>query len=463
MPVHDLLIIGGGFGACSALAWLARLAPKAMRVAVMIGSRTPADGADNFYGCGLAYGAQDPTHLLNSAHWNMGLLLDEPDGFTHWLSAQSPTKKLSDFVPRAEYGAFLQSKWHENLKLLTLKGVEVHVIQQSAISILELTDRFVTIVDDAGTNHSCAAVLVCMGPTLISETGLRHEKLISPIWPHGLQCLKGACGQVVIIGTGLSGIDAAISALAEPEVTKLTMISRDGRLPLAHDAAARERLDVQFKGCPLEVLKTIRTAASRVPWQAVMNALRDQSNIIWHDWTTIERRLALRHLSGMWTAHRNRLPPDVLRQVETAIDHGRLEIIKSFTRLHFDNDGHVCVQLIGSGGIIKPDWVVDARGFARINMNMNSFFGQALRDGHFNTSGLGYGIAGDKSHRVTPLGLAPIHVVGAARIGDLIETTGAPEVRTQVHQSLEALLKPNHPVKVSRHMNCQENGSSAID
>jgi uncharacterized NAD(P)/FAD-binding protein YdhS len=441
LPEYELLIVGGGFGACSALAWLAHFAPKDLRVAVLIGSRARAGQTGQAYGCGLAYSDQDPAHLLNAAHWNMGLLDHEPDGFTHWLSASGHNRAHLDFVPRADYGAFLAVQWQASLEALAAKGTIVRLIEQEASAIGAVIEKSVTVVDDGGTSHSSAALLVCSGPTLLPLSGISHKSLITPIWLCGLRRLEGAQGHVVIIGTGLSGVDAAISALSEPGVTMVTMISRDGRLPLAHDVTARQKLDLHFKGSPLAVLRAVRTAAKKAQWQAVMNALRSQSNALWAAWTPSQRRSALRHLNGLWAAHRNRLPVEVMTQIASARAEGKLEIIKGAVTLHETDESRLCVQLEGASTSIQPDWVVDARGFARITEDTDTFLGRALRDGHVKLASLGYGVACDNTHRASRPGHAPIHVVGAARLGDLIETTGAPEVRTQVRQSLEAIQR----------------------
>lgn len=441
VPEHDLLIAGGGFAACSALSWLARFARGAFRLAVLTGSRNRADGGRLAAGCGMAYDDQDSAHLLNAPHWTMGILDDDPGGFTGWLSMEFGTTALADFVSRRTYGCYLEAQWAESLIALKARGVTVDIVARDAVAISDISDRCVSVIDGSGATLTCAALLVCTGPELAVQASMAHPRLIAPVWPGGLRQLVGARGHIAVIGTGLSGIDASITALAQPAVTRVSMISRDGRLPLPHDVAAQQRrLKFHFRGKPLEVLQAVRTAAATAPWQAVMNVLRGQSNALWQEWTPAQRRSALRHLGGLWAAHRNRLPVDVLGQIGVAMANRRLDVLRGSASLTIEPDGTLGVRLEHTGAPIQPDWIVDARGFARLTGDCDSLIGRAVHHGHFSISSLGYGVVADSSHRASLQGLAPVHVIGAARLGHLIETTGVPEVRTQLRESLEALF-----------------------
>lgn len=436
------LIIGGGFGACTALSWLARFTPANLRVTVLAGGSSARIVCTTQRGCGLAYANQDSRHLLNSAHWNMGLLDIDPDGFTRALSECPLDGDLPEFASRAAYGDFLQTAWDESLIALKQKGIEINIVHRDAIKIQAIRANEATVLDSGGTLHSCSALLVCEGPKLLRYDDKPHAKLISPLWPDGLARLKGARGHIAIIGTGLSGVDAAISALAERGVSKVTMISRNGRLPLGHDVNARQNRKICFSDSPLNVLRAVRFESASTQWQAVMNELRNQSNAIWRTWTVAQRRCALRHGGELWAAHRNRLPPDVLGQIKVALTNGRLAVKRGLASIQVTDDQDLCITLEMPQQVFSADWIIDARGFTRVTDTTASVCGRAIGNGHFATSELGYGVAADKVHRATPAHLAPVHVVGAPRLGDLIETTGAPEVRAQVRQSLEALFCP---------------------
>ena len=428
----DLLIIGGGFAACSAFAWLAEFAPSNLKITLLAGLNGPNGG--------LAYGGNDPIHLLNAQHANMGLLEAEPYGFSHYLAANTLQKDIPRFASRSCYGDFLQEQWQISFRKLTSKGIEVIVHHRDAVQISSLTTNDITILDDQKNSHTANGLLICEGPTLAQYSSCSHPKLISPAWPNGLEKLQQASGHVVIVGTGLSGIDAALSALDQAQINLVTMVSGDGRLPKAHNIDLQIVSDVRFSGSPLDVFRALRSAAKTMPWQSVMDALRHQSNDLWSRWSVLERRNAMRLLSDVWAAHRNRLPPEIMTRIDQAQDSGRLVILKGRASVEADKDTGPVLRLLPSETIVKPDWLVDARGFVRIDASSNTVCGRALAAGHLTLADMGYGVRANKHHRATPLDVAPIHVVGAARMGDFIETTGAPEVRLHVRQSLEALF-----------------------
>ena len=428
----DLLIIGGGFAACSAFAWLAEFAPSNLKITLLAGLNGPNGG--------LAYGGNDPIHLLNAQHANMGLLEAEPDAFSVYLAAKTSQKDVPRFVSRSCYGDFLQEQWQISFRKMTRKGVQVSVHHRDAVEILSLTADEITILDDQRHSYTANGLLICEGPKLAQYSNQSHPRLISPAWPNGLEKLQQASGHVVIVGTGLSGIDAVLSALDQSQINLITMVSGNGCLPKAHNIEPQVLADVRFSGSPLDVFRALRSAAKTMPWQSVMDALRHQSNDLWSRWSVLERRNAMRIFSNIWTAHRNRLPPEIMTRIDQAQGSRRLIIIKGRASVEADKVIGMSIRLLPSETIVKPDWLVDARGFVRIDASSNTVCGRALAAGHLTLADMGYGVRADKHHRATPLDVAPIHVVGAARMGDLIETTGAPEVHLHVRQSLEGLF-----------------------
>lgn len=428
----DLMIIGGGFAACSALVHLVKRGCQSREITVLAGAKGV---------CGsISYGNSNPIHLLNAYHGNMGIIDDEPKAFTEWLSDNVPQTLQTRYVSRTWYGSFLQDQWQKSLKALAELGNTVSLHNVQAKRILAIARDQVSVIDQTGQIHCAKALLVGEGPMFQKQDSPSHPHLISPAWPDGVERLTAATDNVVILGTGLSGLDAAILALDQPNVSHVTLVSRDGRLPESQTQNACPAISLSFSGRPLAVLRQVRSAARVMPWRAVMDALRHQSNEVWRNWTAEDRKAALRLFGPLWGAHRNRAPYETLARIKEAQQAGRATIICGFADISVGKLLAVCVTSHTSLVVLHPNWLVDARGFVRVDGRTNSFCGQAIVDGYFHASEIGFGVSGDQNHKATANHLAPVYVVGAARLGDLIETTGVPEVRLQVRQSIDAWL-----------------------
>ncbi len=439
MPVgvSDLLIVGGGFAACSAMRYVCENAPAGWTIDLLSGPLGP--------GVGLAYASQDLCLRLNATHANMSLSVNARDEFTVWLKDSGLLDPDNRFAARLHYGTYLREWWARSLQLAETRGLKVRIHNQFACKISALTADLVSVMDGEDRLYQSPRALICEGPLQDQLPSPKHSPVISPIWPNGLAALNQASGHVVIIGTSLSAIDAASLALTQPEITRITMLSRHGRLPQAHLKAVIEPSsmlsETKFAGSLKEIFVKIRELASLSPWQNVMDVLRRQSNSLWQSWSLELQAYFMARLEPLWSTHRNRVMPEVLKLLDAARDSGRLEIVKAkFCGFSEDETG-VTITTDEQGGSLSCDWLVDARGYQPITKQAATLCGRALADGYFESAKIGYGVIGNQYHRASKADLAPVHVVGAARFGDLIETTGAPEVRDQVQKALEQMIE----------------------
>src|SRR5262245_10043801 len=104
---YDVAIVGAGFSGAMIATHLASLSPQ-LRVVLI-------DKAGTF-GLGVAYGTDDPQHLLNVPASKMSAFSDEPDHFLKWLETH-PTELLDRritavspdaFLPRQVYGQYVR-------------------------------------------------------------------------------------------------------------------------------------------------------------------------------------------------------------------------------------------------------------------------------------------------------------------------------------------------------------------
>ena len=109
-PVYDVLILGAGFTGTALAIQLARGLPAGSRVLLL--------GTPKATGRGLAYGTDNPDHLLNVRAERMSLFPDDPDHFVRWLEARQPGKPAQrgaaeSYAPRHLYGRYVRDCLHQ--------------------------------------------------------------------------------------------------------------------------------------------------------------------------------------------------------------------------------------------------------------------------------------------------------------------------------------------------------------
>src|SRR5712692_635164 len=104
-PAYDVLILGAGFTGTALAIQLARRLPAQSRVLLV--------GTPKATGRGLAYGTDNPEHLLNVRAERMSLFPDDPGHFVHWLEWREPGRPArrgvaDSYAPRLLYGRYVR-------------------------------------------------------------------------------------------------------------------------------------------------------------------------------------------------------------------------------------------------------------------------------------------------------------------------------------------------------------------
>lgn len=298
-------VIGAGFsGVLTALRLL--LAPEGPRVILI--ERGPRFGRSG------AFASSNPRHLLNVRATNMSAFVEQPSHFIEWLGDRVSGPPEEIFVTRDQYGQYLQSL----LRRATTDG--------RAAGRLGLEHDEAQSMSREGDQWR---VRLAMGRSLTVDAVVLALGALPPMPPQGLDpTLAGtphyapdpwawdsstlpATGHVLLLGTGLTAVDTAMTINELRPDTRILALSRHGLLPRRHaEIAARDTLTTAPKGSPTEVLVAIRRRASR-DWRAAIDSLRPYVQTIWRSWTTKEKARFLRHLRPWWEAHRHRLAPEV--------------------------------------------------------------------------------------------------------------------------------------------------------
>jgi uncharacterized NAD(P)/FAD-binding protein YdhS len=328
-------IVGAGF---SGTLLAINLLRQGARVVLM-------ERAPNRIAKGLAFGTRRPEHLLNVRASNMSAFPDDRDHFLRWMGFSSDDQ-ANRFVPRLAYGQYLRELL---IEALAKSGGRAEVCDGEAIGADFDHDGIAVRVADADSVR-CRALVLALGnfpprpiPTLaeLPET-IRFDN------PWAAEATAGLedAAHVLLIGTGLTAVDIALSLHGDGFRGKITALSRRGLRPRGHAAAgpvvgAYDR--PQEKGARL--LGAIRARAAAVGWREAIDELRPHVQHLWRTHDCAGQSRFLRHARAHWDVHRHRLAPAVDARLRAIEEEGKLDFAA----------GHM-IEASASGGRARIAW-----------------------------------------------------------------------------------------------------------
>ena len=328
-------IIGGGLSG-AVLAWnLARLrGADELRIVVI----EPRDAL----GQGLAYSTPDPDHRLNVPEHKMSLISDQPLHFQDWLaSGRAPwiapvsTTATGDvFVPRQVFGRYIAEHLQEQIdagRITHLRG--------RAVAAQRHAGGFRIRLDNGALVEAQRVVLAATHPAPALPGALAPLRgtpalIADPYAPDALAAIP-AEGDVLIVGSGLTGADIVASLHRRGHRGRIHLLSRHGRRSQPHGPQQAETT-ADFSVAPertaLALLRRIRRAlaqdlAAGLTWHPLFDRLRVQGPQIWAALPQVERRRLLRHLRGLWDIHRFRIAPQTHEVLGRLIESGQVRPI----------------------------------------------------------------------------------------------------------------------------------------
>jgi uncharacterized NAD(P)/FAD-binding protein YdhS len=317
-----IAIVGGGASGALMALHLARALPAGSAEIIVI---EPAGEI----GRGLAYSTDDPGHLLNVRVANMSAFADQPDDLLQWLQ----TKGLSGarptplcFISRSVYGAYIADLARE----LGVSGGMRHARDRCA-DLVEIGNSVVLTLENGGTLVADIAILA------MGNDGRPILNEIPAVQPWAEDAFKNLAPDlpVLLIGTGLTMVDMALSLDRQGHRGKITALSSRGLSPEVHRPVKPIVVlaaDIPF-GAELSKLSAwIRKLCARATkqggdWRSAIDALRPHTQRIWLSMSPAQRRRFVRHARSYWDVHRHRLAPEVQTKLSRLLAAGRLEII----------------------------------------------------------------------------------------------------------------------------------------
>ncbi|HEX8387371.1 MAG TPA: FAD/NAD(P)-binding protein [Sphingomonas sp.] len=317
-PSDHVLIVGGGFsGTLLAINLLRHEGPRA----------TVVERREGQVARGVAYSAAHSSHLLNVRAGNMSALPDDPDHFVRWLEGHGLGGRTS-FVPRTTYGAYLR----EMLDRACAEAPgRLRIVDGEAVG-LDADERSTRLVlADGSTIEGDAAVLAVGNLPPHDPPGLDADRLPSNLYspdPWAADIGEGLRDEdtAVLIGTGLTAIDAALLLDAGGFRGRILALSRRGLAPHAHaDGKAYPAGVSERPGGPVSsVVRHVRERARDTEWRTAVDELRPMTQMMWGAASREERARFLRHARPYWDVHRHRLAPEVAARIEALVEAGRL-------------------------------------------------------------------------------------------------------------------------------------------
>ena len=427
------LIVGGG----AAGVLLARQLCRSTEHSVVLVDPAHRPGA------GPAYGQADAWHLLNSPAATMSADPDEPGHFMAWADAAGSPISAGDFAPRPLYGRYLRAILADTVDTGRLR------IVRGTVAAIGGDDRLTAYLD-GGAELTASDVIIAIGNPAVDTVipGLvGHPRYIPDPWrPGAFDDI--ADGPVLLIGTGLTAVDVALSlTLLRPRVS-VDAVSRHGLLPRSHRSAdevatVQTRAPAPDPSVARQFAAIRRSVTHTGDWRAVMDGLRPHVDSLWQGLDPAAQRRFIEHGARYWEVHRHRMAPQVARRVDRLQADGRLVV---------SADRVVAVDSTRDAGIgvafaraRSRDYaaVVNCTGPARLPAGANRLVTGLLGDGVARVGPHDLGLDVDERGRLIDRHGRThrrLWVVGAMRRGRLWETTAVPEIRRQAQEVAAAII-----------------------
>lgn len=447
-------IIGGGFSGTAVLANLVSRLPA--------GSAIDMFDARGAFAVGSAYATNETVHLLNVPAGKMGVFA--ADGFTEWLNTPDSAAAVGrlrpgmktgprEFLPRALYGQYLQHILDRALAAAADNGIAV-TLSSGAVIDVRCRKQRLELQFAKGPRSTFDAVVLATGnpspdlPAGLSPKIAKGPGYVADLWssqarsalPERVARLRQN-DTVMILGSGLTAVDAILSLRTKGFAGKIVALSRHGRLPAAQASAAPAPW--AWRVAPHKVassavavvhwLKTEARAAIAAgsDWRAVFDALRPVTPRLWQELDPAEQKKLLRRHS-LWSIHRHRMAPEVAEEIAALRANGRLEVRSGriVSARRWFGRWRVRIRERGLEAVLRPALILNCTGPQYDVAGCGSaLFRNLLRRGIVHASENGLGLAINPHGAVRGLGEGRIFAIGTLLFGERFECTAVPELR----------------------------------
>jgi uncharacterized NAD(P)/FAD-binding protein YdhS len=238
-----------------------------------------------------------------------------------------------------------------------LNGSTVEHIRAEAVD-LETLEGLVRLTLDNGQRLNGARAVLATGLFPAARTPQTESSGLNAaaLDPWDVAAMRGLDPQstVLIVGSGLTMVDAVVSLEQAGHRGPIEVFSRHGLLPhvrrqppvwedfLANDHSLRT---------PLQLMRALRrhcrdAIAQGIDWQAPLDTVRMHIGRLWNQATDSQRRQFVRHVRPWWESHHHRSPPLSAALLSRLHEQGRLRIqAASFKGLEASSGAGVSIRI----------------------------------------------------------------------------------------------------------------------
>ena len=441
----SVAIVGAGCAGTLTALKLLRSGGRTLRVVLV--------ERDGRFGPGVAYDTCDPRHRLNVVAERMSAFEDVPDHFRVWAERRLGCRQAAAYLPRMHYGAYLRELLDDaaraapgRLERIAGEAIDVRPASGGAVVALRYGRRI-------AADH---VVLALGGLPPAPPVALPDDpRVVADPWAAGAPAPAPPGATTLLVGSGLTAVDVALSACATDARSRVVAISRGGCLPFDHlpglrapapppappGAAATVASLERWLRCHVRDME-----AAGYDWRDAVDGLRPLVPRLWRSLPHDERRGFMRTRARAWDLRRHRMAPEVAAEVRGLLAAGRLLVRPGRVvgvRARPETVETLVVAGDGELRTLRTDRVVVCAGPGQDVRRASSPLLRSLLDrGVACADPLALGL------RATPEGrlLAPdgrphaaLHLLGPLRRGELWETTAVREIRAQADTIARAI------------------------
>jgi uncharacterized NAD(P)/FAD-binding protein YdhS len=410
-------------------------------------------------GLGVAYSTSKDCHLLNVPANKMGAFPEDVEHFYGWLKTKGYDYEPTSFVPRKIFGAYLREVLNDAIKNKP-EGAAINIFDDEAVDIVADNGQGQVILDSGEILFSDKIILAFGNflpphPSVEDQSFATAQKYFQNPWSPRVYDTISPDDSIFIVGTGLSMVDVAVHFYRNEHRGKISAISTRGLLPAVHRLGHTYNSfydEIKSFTRITDLLKAVRrhieTAKDKdIAWQAVIDSLRPNTQALWLQLPTAEKKYFMQHLSRYWNVSRHRMPIEAEGVLDEMKENGRLEIFKGRLREISYNGNRKFDIAFGTMGVknsVTADAVINCIGsesnFERLDSRLVK---NLVADGYVRNDPISQGLDALPDGRIIGKnGTASdvLQTLGTALKGVLWESTAIPEIRVQARDLAMNLL-----------------------